>query len=533
MRAIAVAHAQNRIDIFWIDRDFSMHHNAWNGTSWTTSSPLLGGSFVSVPAAVASVVPHRAKAEGVGPRAEALDYRVDVFAVGTDYAMYHKAIINDVAPAQWESLGGTFMSAPAAVAWNGRIDVLGVGLDKAMYHKAFVGGSWTPQWERLGAAFTSEAFALSWGVNRLDVFARGVDFSLRHRSHNGTTWSSDWQNLGGSLASPPVATTWGPNRLDVFAIGSDGQLCHRWWDGDIWNDWESLPLAPGTPEFASPPTATALAPDQIDVFAVGTDSVVRHLSWTNGSWNDWVDLGGSMTAGPTAIITTPTQIDVFAPGNDQSVYHRFGDGTAWQPANWEALIGNVRLPARFRFSLDYVECDNPRSLEQDTDYGQCSVRAGNWPIRTATESIGDIPYEVPDPGPIVRKIHTTQLVFDPVDLDYCEPVIFNYSVVNNGHDALATVDAFVTKSAEELIESIADIDGPLADYLLDDFFSVIFADCDGWVAVDQHQFLGQDVHLKTASGPDTTTQTYNGYDSPTGCGGNSVYKLTWTMARSD
>ena len=282
MRAIATAsHTPNRIDIFWIERDASMHHNTWDGTNWMTPSPSLGGAFVSVPAAVASIVPHRRpqakRRKAAVPQAAALDYRVDVFALGTDYAMYHQAILNGVAAAQWESLGGIFMSAPAAIAWNGRVDVFGVGLDKAMYHKTWNGIAWTADWERLGAAFSSEAFAISWGANRLDVFARGVDFSLRHRSHNGVEWSSDWQNLGGSLASPPVAVSWGPNRLDVFAIGNDGQLWHRWWDGDIWNDWESLPVPPFSPKFASPPTAAALGPDQIHVFAVGTDSAVRHL----------------------------------------------------------------------------------------------------------------------------------------------------------------------------------------------------------------------------------------------------------------
>ena len=233
-----------------------------------------------------------------------------------------------------------------------------------------------------------------------------------------------------------------------------------------------------------------------------------------------------MTAGPTAIAIAPNRIDLFAPGNDQFLYHKFGDGTVWQPANWERLIGHVKLPARFRLSVDFVQVDTARSLNADTDYGQCSVRAGNWATRTATQTIGDIG------GTNPKQSQTNLLFIDPVDLDYCEPVIFNYSVVNNGHDGDATVDAFLTKSAEELIEKLSDIDGPLVDYLLNSFFNIVFADCDGWVVVDQHQFVGRDVHLKTVSGTATQTQTYPGYDSPTGCGANSQYELTWSMARS-
>ena len=327
--------------------------------------------------------------------------------------MYHKAIVNGVLPDAWEDLGGEFMSAPAAIAWDGQVDVFGVGLDRAMYRKTWDGTAWSPQWERLGEAFSSEAYPISWGPNRLDVFARGVDYSLRHRSHDGSAWTSDWQNLGGSLASPPVAVSWGPDRLDVFAIGADGQLCHRWWDGQIWNDWESLPVAPFTPLFASPPAATAMTPERIDVFAVGTDAVVRHLSWTNGSWNLWEDLGGAMTSGPTAITPTTDRIEVFGPGSDHGLYQKTWNGTAWEP-DWGNL-GTVWLPTRYRFSVDFVQVDTARSLNTDTDYGQCSARAGNWLTRTANQTIGDIG------GTDYKQFETNLLYIDPVDLDFCDP----------------------------------------------------------------------------------------------------------------
>jgi hypothetical protein len=135
-------------------------------------------------------------------------------------------------------------------------------------------------------------------------------------------------------------------------------------------------------------------------------------------------------------------------------------------------------------------------------------------------------------GTAPKQAQTNLLFVDPVDLDFCEPVIFNYSVVNNGHGSNAALDSFLAKSAEELIEKLSDIDGPLVDFLLDAFFDIVFADCDGWVVVDQHQFLGRDVHLKTAGGPATLTQTYPGSDSPSGCGANSKYELTWSMSRS-
>ena len=44
--------------------------------------------------------------------------------------------------------------AIAAVAWGpNRLDLFGLGTDDAMYHKAWLGNSWQPQWEGLGGKF--------------------------------------------------------------------------------------------------------------------------------------------------------------------------------------------------------------------------------------------------------------------------------------------------------------------------------------------------------------------------------------------
>jgi hypothetical protein len=529
MRGIAaVSYAQGRIDIFWPDNNLSMLHNSWNGTAWTTFSQL-GGIFTSVPAAVASFArpPVVTEPRAVIPSAIFLTPRIDVFGLGLDYAMYHKTLWSGVADPQWQNLGGIFTSAPATVAWNnGRIDVFGLGLDRAMYHKTWNGNAWSADWERLGGVFSSEAHAISWGPGRLDVFVRGADYTLRHRSHNGSNWSSDWQNLGGSLASPPTAVSWGPNRLDVFAMGTDGELWHRWWDGDIWNDWESLPLPPGTPKFASAPSAVAWGLNRLEVFAVGTDGVVRHLSWANDTWANWLDLGGSMTSAPTAIVVAPNRLDIFAPGKDQNLYHRSWNGVTWTPAGWEQLGGHIKLPTRYRFSVDFVTVDTARSFNNDTDSGQCSIRVGDWPIQTVTQSMGDLGGTAP------KQAQTNLLNFEPVAVDLCEPVVFNFSIMNNGHADQATLDAFLTKAGEQLFESLTGIDGPLVEFLLDQFFNVVFADCDGWVAVDQHSFMGRDVHLKTANGPYIVTKTYAGYDSPHGCGDNSQYEVIWSIRRA-
>lgn len=55
-----------------------------------------------------------------------------------------------------DALGGGFDTAPIVASWgNNRTNIFGLGTDKSMYHKAW-NGLWLPSttsWEALGGAF--------------------------------------------------------------------------------------------------------------------------------------------------------------------------------------------------------------------------------------------------------------------------------------------------------------------------------------------------------------------------------------------
>jgi Repeat of unknown function (DUF346) len=54
----------------------------------------------------------------------------------------------------------------SAAAWGpNRLDVFGVGGDGALYHKAWTGAEWTPGWDDLGGQFTSAPAVAAWGPN--------------------------------------------------------------------------------------------------------------------------------------------------------------------------------------------------------------------------------------------------------------------------------------------------------------------------------------------------------------------------------
>ena len=127
-------------------------------------------------------------------------------------------------------------SAPAAASWGpGRIDIFALGGNRALWHKAADSSS-TPQpppwpwgeWEDLGGSWTDGVGVSSWAANRLDCFTVGTDRALWHKVWNGSTWSA-WESLGGEIYSAPAAVCPRPDRIDIFALGGNRQVLHKWY----------------------------------------------------------------------------------------------------------------------------------------------------------------------------------------------------------------------------------------------------------------------------------------------------------------
>ncbi|MFE1664459.1 hypothetical protein [Microbacterium sp. P02] len=226
----------------------------------------------------------------------------------------------------WESLGGATNTGPGAASWgSGRLDVFAAGTDNAMWHKWFDGG-WH-EWESLGGIITSDPAATSWASGRLDVFARGTDNALWHKWFDGG-WH-DWESLGGGLSSGPAAASWGSGRLDVFVRGTDNALWHKWFDGR-WHDWESLGGG-----LTSDPAVASWGSGRLDVFVRGTDNALWH-KWFDGRWHDWESLGGGLSASPGVASWGARRLDVVVRGLDNACWHKWFDGT-WH--DWETLGG--------------------------------------------------------------------------------------------------------------------------------------------------------------------------------------------------
>lgn len=530
MHSIAAASwGFDRIDIFWLDPQFAMNHKSWDGTDWVIGWDDLGGTFTSAPAAASP-----------GPN------QLDVFGLGPDYAMYHKAWNGTAWSPQWESLGGSFLSAPAAIMRNeGQpplfkiMDVFAVGDDHQMYHLIGSIDVWRPGpvwsgWERLGGDFTSAATVISPSPGRLEVFGRDRDLTLRHKTWTGTGWSLGWDNLGGVLASPPQAIALGPDRWDVFAIGTDRALWHTWWNGIFWNEWESL-----GGEFASAPSLASSGPNRLDVLATGSDGTLYYRSWDSLVWSDWEALGGPFSSASTVVAPQASRLELVVPveilpsqphdvvERRYNIARKSWAGSVWLPVGIELLAVHMRVPSRYWFSIDYMDPQTTRSLVSDDDYLSSSIRPGGWPADTQTRFFPNVS------GPP----YLVNMNFEPITVEPCETVVFNYLIINKGHADRDTIDKLVAGVGNALASAGVDaltgssLLGGLAGKALELFIGgIVFADCDGLVAIEQVTFTGKELQaLTTDTQPHTVTTSYPGTDSNTGCGDNSFYVITWSV----
>ncbi len=470
--------------------------------------------------------------------------------------MYHKSfwgVFDQDELGPWQSLGGVFTSAPAAIFWKGdRVDAFGLGTDHALYMKTSHAGVWPANWTRLGGTFTSPASLVLQGSNKLNVFVRGADYTLRGNQTDGTTWFG-WQNHAGQLASAPVTVSWGPDRIDIFAIFHDGALWHMWWDGQIWNEWESL-----GGDYVGEPAAASWAPGRLDVVVTGADKLLHHYWFEGDTWSlpEVLNIGTNqgMAESPTMVSASANHLEIFAPDRGGNIRIVTWNGSAWSVMSAGA---HWRMPQRYHMSLDFVTASTTRGSVSDTDGAVFNIEAGNAKLLTRTQWIGDIG------GPLHPKTSQTNLlVCDPVTIDLAEPMSLSYVVVNNGSgdpakilaalavagDALSVagsqsmqaeigqgIASFVSTQIVGLttisIPVLGSILSAIETWLLGKLTEIVFANCDGLVAVELRALMGRDLYILTGNGthPVTVTVEHPGTDSSTGCGGNSHYKVTWTI----
>jgi hypothetical protein len=282
------------------------------------------------------------------------DARVEVFVLGTDDAIWHRAQPKYTSPANewtaWSSLGGSFRDGPSVIrTGEGRLFVFSRGNDNQVYFKTQLkanGGAedWGV-WETLGGEMFARPAVLLNSEGLIHVFGKSKDSTLVHRTQfsneTGIYWG-EWENLGGSLSGAPTAIVDSEGLIHVFGRATDRSLFHLTQipkaEFMSWSVWKTMG---GT--LSSNPRLPLLNNDVnlLEVVVRGSDKsfwvkaqVSNHVDTV--AWSKWGTLGGVFASGPAVIMNHDGLVDVFGRGVDKHVYgkHQYmtEDGTAW--TNW-------------------------------------------------------------------------------------------------------------------------------------------------------------------------------------------------------
>jgi C1A family cysteine protease len=283
------------------------------------------------------------------------DGRLEVFARGTDNALWHKW---QVAPnsswSGWASLAGV-LTSKAATGRNadGRLEVFVRGTDNALWHKWQVApnSGWSG-WASEGGVLTSNIAIGSNANGRLEVFVRGTDNALWHKWQvaPNSGWSG-WASLGGVLTSDICVGRNADGRLEAFVRGTDNALWHKWQvaPNGAWSGWAS--------EGGGLTSNIAIGRNgdgRLELFVRGTDNALWH-KWQvapNGTWSGWASLGGVLTS-DIAIGRSPTgRLEAFVRGTDNALWHKWqvAPNSGW--SGWESLGGVLTSPAAVASNAD-------------------------------------------------------------------------------------------------------------------------------------------------------------------------------------
>jgi hypothetical protein len=176
----------------------------------------------------------------------------------------------------------------------------------------------------------------------------------------------------------------------------------------------------------------------------------------------------------------------------------------------------------YTFTVDSFQILNTRSRHKDTDHVSLSLKVGGKVYPTVVKHMGDL-----NNGTFKVKLSIPNVEVPTPETK----VMMTYLIMNSGHDK-DKVSGWLKKGAEGLLDKGAAAAGGFGIVIshLGSFgIGALFADCDGWVAGDHINLTGK--QLTAFGATHRETRNYPGIDSPTGCGSNSHYKVTFSITQ--
>ncbi|GAC1347237.1 MAG: hypothetical protein NVSMB27_12250 [Ktedonobacteraceae bacterium] len=546
---VAVALGQDRLDVFGLGLDYALYHKvhapaAPVGRQWSPNWENLGGNFTSTPVVVSTA-----------------DNRIDLFGLGPDQGMLHRAwhgsVVTGISPlpgpgkwSDWDELGGGFTSLPAVLpAASGAFDLFARGLDFMVYH-----ATWTPgtpaDWQLLGGGLLGEPSAASAPAAvrvhyETFVFVTGANGAVWYIVFDGKVWKP-WVSLGPAHR----ATT----DQDAIAFISEPVAVALFPESDIIVDPGPITTSGTTGAVTTQPPSLVSKRTRVDVFAVGSDKQLWQKTLDHEGWHgemthghetgNWILFGDSFACAPSIVAPThgatmfvppPPRFSLVGPSTDGKIHRWWFDSTptplssvgAWIAADAPIFRPAFQLPSYYVFSIDKMQVDRIRSSSSDTDQTTVTLKVGNWPTLPKSYKTNPVIQKGiidPDKHIVYDGIYSfgSNLTYEPVVLDLCEPIVLAYSIVNSGdadkiRDALITAmvkgtEDFVNDVVKQGVKDYSDIaiaaaEGSLTGSLLGAAIAVLIdllvtwllTGCDGLVAAETITYRrGRDVQDQIA-----------------------------------
>ncbi len=186
----------------------------------------------------------------------------------------------------------------------------------------------------------------------------------------------------------------------------------------------------------------------------------------------------------------------------------------------------------FSFYLVSTDIKNTRSKHKDTDYLVVNVKVGLLAPQIAVKSLGNL-----NSGNLAIDVALLG-----IDLEPGIPFVFNYLIVNAGSASEGNVfaaleNASILWSNGQGGPASANLTGALEDgqtWFNDELKSVLNPNsCDGMVAAEQNHLTYEALTSMLSNDSFRHTTNHPGVRSPSGCGPNSQYMVTWEIDKDE
>ena len=179
----------------------------------------------------------------------------------------------------------------------------------------------------------------------------------------------------------------------------------------------------------------------------------------------------------------------------------------------------------FRFSIQSIQIKNTRSKHEDTDYLAFTLKLGQLNPETQVRSLGNLN----------SGVFNTGLWFAGYQVSIYDSLTLNYLIVNAGSASSAQAETALQAASS----AWANGQGPASTNLIgalndgqpwfnDELISILNPkSCDGLVAAEQDHFSYGDLAGLLSNGSFRHQTNHPGVRSPSGCGPNSQYTVTW------